>query len=182
MDDLRTQDVFQLLARCRERDTAAFEEIIRRYHHPLTYYVRRLVDDAAIAEDVMQEVWIGVWAGVQSLRDPALFTVWLYRIARNRSAQYWRRRWKEVEVEEGLDVDEVAPSAFEQREDIERVHALLEKLPFRQREALVLYFLEDMSYEDIAQVTDSAIGTVRSRIHYGKRALRTIMEEERHDE
>lgn len=168
-----------LVARCRDRDEAAFRELIRRFHNPLLYYVRRLVEDDFLAEDVMQEVWMGAWSGLRSLRNPDAFSVWIFRIARNRSSRFWKKRFREHLGEELSESNEPAaePLVIE-RDTTRHFHQLLERLPLPQRESLTLLLIEGMSYEEIAAVTDVPLGTVRSRIHYGKRTLRGWLEAE----
>ncbi len=179
MDEQTEAGTLRLIARCRQRDEAAFRELIRLYHHPLTYYVRRLVEDVVIAEDVMQEVWMAAWSGIRTLRNPRLFGVWIYRIARNRSARYWKKRVREAALDSMSRTEEprVLPPVAG-RDAARRTHELIEALPLPQREALTLFLIEGMSYEEIAAVTEAPIGTVRSRIHHGRRTLRAWMENE----
>jgi RNA polymerase sigma-70 factor, ECF subfamily len=108
-----------------------------------------------------------------------LFTVWLYRIARNQAYQYLRKEKAQALTynEDDLSVvGEETPDDFT-AEDAAQIHLGLEKLSIEQRDVLTLRFLEEMSYEEIAEVVGCSLGTVRSRIYYGKSALRKVMEE-----
>ncbi len=107
------------------------------------------------------------------------FRPWLYRVARNEAFQHLRQNRRWAEAEEPTEAPERADHAEEEfgPADAARIHAALAKLTPPHREILVLRFLEGMSYEEIASVVDCELGTVRSRIHYAKRALRGLLEE-----
>lgn len=170
-------DVRLLVVRCRAGDGEAFGELVRRYAPRLWYFARKLVGDASAADDVTQQLWLAVHRGLARLADPAAFPAWAYRIARNLSARYRRDRghWEELPEVAGPEPEFSAA-------DAEAVHAALDRLPEPFREVLVLRFLEGMSCDDIAAVVGTPCGTVRSRLHYGKRALKRILERGGSDE
>jgi RNA polymerase sigma-70 factor (ECF subfamily) len=166
-----------LVLRCQTGDEAAFAELVARYSPRLRYFLRKMLNDSAGAEDVLQDVWLDVFRGMSRLADPAAFPAWLYRIARDWA---WRTLRKRRTIERPLVEDDLAddPESDVAAEDADRVHAGLDGLVPEHREVLVLRFLEDMTYEDIARVVGCQLGTVRSRIHYAKRALRRALEQE----
>jgi RNA polymerase sigma-70 factor (ECF subfamily) len=128
-------------------------------------------------EDLLQDVWLAVFRGLPKLADPQAFRAWVYRIARDRAFGLLRKVKHQAQPLGEIDVsDESADAGEFSPEDAARIHAALDALPPEQREVLVLRFLEDMSYDEIARVTSQPLGTVRSRIHYGKRALRRALE------
>jgi RNA polymerase sigma-70 factor (ECF subfamily) len=163
-----------LVLRCQAGDEAAFAELVERYGPRLRYYLRKMARDAD-AEDLLQEVWLDAFRGLHRLADPAALTAWLYRIARARAARRWRRG-RPAELPLTADVSPPADEDDFSAEDAEQVHAALDRLAPEHREVLVLRFLEGMSYETIAGVVGCQVGTVRSRLHYGKRALRRLLE------
>ena len=168
-----------LVLRCQAGDEDAFEELVARYHPRLRYYLRRILLRADHADDVLQEVWLAVFRALPRLADPGALAAWLYRIARDKASVQWRGR----PPERLLDVSDLAEepsqdSEFRQ-EDAQEIHASLDQLPPEQREVLVLRFLEDMTYQQIAKVTGCPIGTVRSRLYYAKSALRQAIEHRR---
>ncbi|MHC4713527.1 MAG: RNA polymerase sigma factor [Planctomycetota bacterium] len=167
-----------LVLRLQAGDESAFEEIYEHYCNPVRYYLRRLLDSRESAEDVGQEVWMKVLSGIRKLRQPCAFRAWLFRIARNEAFRLLRRRRDTSLDDESTDAmpSEEADETFTP-EDGARLHAALGNLKTAHREVLVLRFLEEMSYEEIASVVGCPPGTVRSRIYYGKRALRAILEE-----
>jgi RNA polymerase sigma-70 factor (ECF subfamily) len=160
-----------VVLRCQAGDDAAFEELVGIYSQRLRYYLRKMLREAGRAEDVLQDVWLQVLRGLPRLADPGAFPAWLYRIARDRAYGELRKvRHTLRPLEEADLIDESGGDTC--LDDAEHVHAALDELAPEHREVLVLRFLEDMTYEDIAQVTGCPVGTVRSRIHYAKRALR----------
>jgi RNA polymerase sigma-70 factor (ECF subfamily) len=166
-----------LVLRCQAGDEAAFVELVGEYSPRLRYYLRKMLTEGDHAEDALQDVWLQVFRGLPKLADPGAFPAWVYRIARDRAYREWRKRRPAARSLEETDVpEEPNSSGGLSAEDAEFIHAALDGLAPEHREVLVLCFLEDMSYEDIAQAIGCPLGTVRSRIHYAKRALRCALE------
>jgi RNA polymerase sigma-70 factor, ECF subfamily len=166
-----------LVVRAQAGDEGAFVELVEKYSPRLRYFLRKLLASADQAEDALQDVWLDVFRHLPRLNDPQALVAWLYRIARDRAfARLRKLRRPEQPLDEANIVD---PAAEEENdfsaEDAARIHAALDDLPPEQREVLVLRFLEEMSYEEIARVVGCQLGTVRSRIHYGKQALKRAL-------
>jgi RNA polymerase sigma-70 factor (ECF subfamily) len=168
-----------LVLRSQLGDEEAFEALLQRYGPRLFLFTQRMMNSSpeSIA-DVVQEIWIAIYRGLPRLSDVAKFRSWAFRIARDRIyREYRRRRWPICTVEEAR-LDEVAdPVEPVSVIDPEAVQHCLELISPEQREALVLRFFEEMSYEEISAITGSSVGTVRSRIHYGKAALQRVWKE-----
>jgi RNA polymerase sigma-70 factor (ECF subfamily) len=165
-----------LVLRCQAGDERAFEELIRRYDVRLRYYVRRLLGADAVADDVMQDVWLTAFRKLPQLRIAEAFSVWLYRVARSHALAELRDRREWVPLADGQVTTELAHAEPEfAPDDAPRMHACLDRLRPEHREVLVLRFIEDMSYEKMAAVIGCPVGTVRSRIHYAKVQLRREM-------
>jgi RNA polymerase sigma-70 factor, ECF subfamily len=163
-----------LVVRAQAGDEAAFTELVERYSPKLRYFLRKLLASADGAEDALQDVWLDAFRHLPRLSDPEALVAWLYRIARDRA---FGRLRKAKRYERPLDeANEPAPETAEENdfsaEDAARIHAALDELPPEQREVLVLRFLEDMTYEQIARIVGCHLGTVRSRIFYAKQALK----------
>jgi RNA polymerase sigma-70 factor (ECF subfamily) len=171
----------ELLAlRCRRGEKAALEELVRAWEKRLFYFIRRLVDDEADAWDVLQETWARVLSGIGALREPRRLGPWLYRIARNAAFNHGRVR---ATYRHMLQDYPAAPPADDdparaEFDNAEEVHRGLQRLSLPHREVLTLLFLEDFSVEAIAEVLDIPAGTVKSRLHHAKRALRAVLEKE----
>lgn len=164
-----------LVVRCQAGDGAAFAELVDRYAPRLRYFLRKLTADPASADDLLQSVWLDVYRGLPRLADPAAFPAWAYRLARDRAYRSFRGA---KPAEQRADLDPPAPGPDDEftAEDAAAVHAALDELPPAHREVLVLRFLDDLSYDDIARVVGVPVGTVRSRLHLAKKALRLILE------
>jgi len=163
-----------LVVRAQAGDDAAFAELVERYSPRLRYFLRKVLASADGAEDALQDVWLDVFRHLQRLADPQALKAWLYRIARDRAFGRLRKakRWEQP-LDEANVVDPAAADENDfSTEDAAQIHTALDELPSEQREVLVLRFLEEMTYEEIARVVGCQLGTVRSRIYYGKRALR----------
>jgi RNA polymerase sigma-70 factor (ECF subfamily) len=167
----------QLVQRCKDGDRAAFEELFEIYQPRLKYYVRRLDSSGANLDDILQDVWLSVFKKIHKLKDADFLAVWLYRIARNKVYDRFRRKDRFVPLpeENELPVSGNDEPIFD-ADDAENLHRALNKLKPHHREVLTLCFVEQMDYQSIADVVDCNIGTVRSRIYYAKQSLRKEME------
>ena len=165
-----------LVVRCQAGDESALAELIERYAPRVRFFLRKMAGDAP-ADDLLQDVWIEVFAKVSRLKEPAAFSAWIYRIARDKAyKQISRRRVNHVPIDEAAEEESTAAEEEWSAEDVAAVRVALDELAAEHREVLLLRFVEDMSYEQIGEVTASPIGTIRSRLHYAKRALRTAIE------
>jgi RNA polymerase sigma-70 factor (ECF subfamily) len=172
----RTRD--ELLAlRCQSGEPAAFGDLIAVFERPLRYYLLKLLGDDDRTYDVLQELWLKVVHTIRQLVEPAALRVWLYRLAHGLAVDHIRRRRvrQVAEQERALPDDAVESDPEFSQVDAQAVHRALDELNPIQREVLVLFFLEEMSLEDIADVVDCPTGTVKSRLHYAKRALHDLL-------
>ncbi|MEZ5965472.1 MAG: sigma-70 family RNA polymerase sigma factor [Planctomycetota bacterium] len=171
-DRLREQ---VLVLRCQAGDAAALAALVERHDRRLRHYVRHMLSNTGAAADVVQDVWCGVFRTLPRLRDPHAFVPWLYRVARNR-VQLERRR-RRLPVVGGAVESLPAPGdrARSSAVDTAAVRGALDRLCSDHREVLVLRFLHEMSYQQIAAVIGRPIGTVRSRLHHAKTSLRQTM-------
>jgi len=168
-----------LVCRCQAGDERAFEEIVSTYGPRLRYYLLKQLGSPEAADDVVQEVWLDVYRGIVRLRRPDAFRAWIYRIARDRAFRVLRRARVPCRLADEADLPaaEAEDDGFS-AEDAVRVHAALDRLSPLHREVLLLRFIEDLPYDEIAQITGCPAGTVKSRLHHAKRVLRQEMERE----
>lgn len=159
-------------------DLAAYEALFHAYHLRVLRFVRKLIKDGDLAEDVTQEAWMAIYKSRGKLRKPDLFRSWIFSVARNLAYQHLREVFKQPAFE-ALTDDHEAPiqESKEQLEDeLDRLYFALDRIAPAHREVLVLKYLEGLSYEEIAEVVSENIGTVRSRLFYAKKAIGTILE------
>ena len=153
----------------------AADELAQLFERPLWYYIRRLVRSEDDAWDALQETFVSVLRSLRTIREGRALAAFVYRTARNAALAQHRRRKEEPLGEEVAAVEDAAEAPLS-AEDVAAVHQGLERLPLPQRETLTLYFLEDLSIAQIAEVTGVPEGTVKSRLFHARRALRRILE------
>jgi RNA polymerase sigma-70 factor (ECF subfamily) len=173
----------------------AFEELVRRHRKGVLNYMYRMVQNRQVAEELTQETFLALVKNAQRYEPTAKFTTYLYAIASNMVSKEWLRAkrrpkffslssfWNRKTHEEGemnpfehvADDKACILAEFERNEVSEAVNAALRHLPDHQREAFVLRRFRDLSYEEIAEVTDTPVGTVKSRVVRAERALRPLL-------
>jgi len=166
------------VAEARAGEPAAWDALFRRYQLPLYVFVFELVRDEQASLDLVQETFIAALRHLGGLRDDEKFGSWLFAIAHQKCIQRWRKRTEVLlgEIPEAADdFDEAPDELLIRREQEAEFMKLLQQLPPPQRAVLLLHLVEDFSLEEIAQITETPPGTVKSRLHYGKRALRKLV-------
>lgn len=179
-----------LIAALQAGDQAAYEKLIVRFQNPVYNLAYRLLNDQSDACDVVQEVFLKVFRNVSNFRGSSSLRTWVYRIAVNES--YNRRRWLfrhrrgETGLEETFDDCETreraltdsgeTPFDFTMNREAQLIlEEALETINPIFRSALVLREIEDLPYEEIAEILEVSIGTVKSRILRGREALRKTL-------
>lgn len=161
-------------------DAAAFEQLYARHRGPLYRFLLRQLRDNALADEFFQDVWQRVVAARQSWKPEAAFGTWLFRIAHNRLNDHWRARKHRPPAPENAEerllqvADPETPervlSEFEQRRQLQLA---LDELPDDQREVLLLRLEQELTLEEIGQITGVGRETVKSRLRYAMDKLRT---------
>ncbi len=167
-------------ARAGEPD--AWNRLFKRYQLPLYAYVFELVHHREKALDIVQETFINAARHIAGLRDDAKFGSWLFGIAHQKCLQHWRKKPDETvpldeRDENHPDLDGGPEEILLRKEQEQGLMKFLEQLSPPHRSVLLLHFLEDFSLEEIARITEAEIGTVKSRLHYAKKALKKLIEE-----
>ena len=160
-------------------EAPAFEVIYSRHRGPLFRYMMRQVREHGTAEELYQDVWQKVISARQRYRPDAKFSTWLYQIAHNRLADHWRAlahrppppedAVERAEREPDPQTPERQLSAFEERR---RLQLALEELPPDQREVVMLRLEQELSLEEIGEITGVGRETVKSRLRYAMDKLR----------
>jgi RNA polymerase sigma-70 factor (ECF subfamily) len=162
----------------RAGEPAAWDVLFRRYQLPLYVYIFELVRHEQTSLDLVQETFIAAARHIGGLRDDAKFGSWLFGIAHQKVVQHWRKRTEVLleEFPESPDEYEEGPDdLLIRREQEAEFMSLLNQLPPAQRSVLLLHFIEDFSLEEIARITETQLGTVKSRIYYAKQSLRKLL-------
>lgn len=181
-----------ILAELKAGSEEAYVWLIGEFHQPIYSLVYRMVNDPSDAADVTQEIFLKVFRGIKHFHGGSSLKTWMYRIALHEAAN--RKRWwfrhkaremsiepLEYETEQGSSVStkdllvDAAESPFDNvaHEEVRtRVEQELEKVPEPYRTTVILRDLEEMSYEEIAEITEVSLGTVKSRLTRGRAALK----------
>lgn len=170
----------ELLARCREGDQAAFTLLMKRHEQQVFAIAFRTLGDRNDAADAVQDTFINVFRRSESFRGDSAFSTWLYRIAINASKDVLRRKLRAPVPQEQDEAHETASDSPEIADTVAAhsdLAAALAKLPEDYREAVVMFDIGGIPYEEIATITGAALGTVKSRISRGRRRLAELMEQ-----
>jgi RNA polymerase sigma-70 factor (ECF subfamily) len=189
------QVVAQLVRRCAQGDTTAWEEIVQRFHRRIYNICYRFAGSADDAQDLTQEVFIKVYRTVGSFDgEKASFNTWVTTVTRNLLVDHFRKTRNEratdsIDASQGTDEDgptladrlaadgsENPQKHVETRERREMVHRALQQISPDLREAVILRDLQDMDYREIAQVLKVPEGTVKSRINRGRAELARLLQ------
>jgi RNA polymerase sigma-70 factor (ECF subfamily) len=160
-----------------------FEELVRRYQRPIAAYVYRMVGNYDAALDLTQEVFIKVYNSLARYRSEYKFSTWIYKIAHNAAIDHLRRyAVREQALTNGFDVERREVSLESRRltpeQESERnerrseIESVVQMLPAAYRELIVLRHSQDLSYDEIAEVTGLPLGTVKNRLFRAREAMR----------
>jgi RNA polymerase sigma-70 factor, ECF subfamily len=180
-----------LIARCQKSDMTAFNTIVSRHKSKIYNYVYRMTGNIEDAEDITQEVFMRMYTGLSSFRAEASLSTWLFRIAGNLVIDKHRRSKNEKGLVSSLDASysngdsesenetrdvpdysQMPEKVLGQKELGAQIENALLKLPEKLRSAVILYDIENLSYEEIAQMEKVPLGTIKSRIFNARVALR----------
>lgn len=173
----------ELVAIAVEGFDGSFEELVRRYQRPISAYVYRMVGNYESALDLTQEIFIKVYNSLHRYRAEFKFSTWIYKIAHNAAVDHLRRtatREQPLVVgPEGDSFDLPLESArlspeqeSEQKERRGEIEAVVRALPANYRELIILRHSQDLSYEEIVEVTGLPLGTVKNRLFRAREMMR----------
>lgn len=178
----------RLVAEALSGSESSFEALVRKYQRPIVAYVFRMLGDYDASLDVTQEVFIKVYNSLDKYSSEYKFTTWLYRIAHNAAIDHVRRHSTnlqsiETESPDGtyeLQIESPLPSPEKQREQSEwrtEIEAVIRCLPAAYRDLIILRHSQDLSYDEISDVTGLPLGTVKNRLFRAREMMRDILVE-----
>jgi RNA polymerase sigma-70 factor (ECF subfamily) len=184
------RDETELVTELQAGSDTAFDWLVIHYHGPVYNLILSMLGDVADAADGTQEVFLKAFRGIRSFRQGSSLKTWLYRIAIREALNHkrWFKRHLQrnvsidAEPEEGrssIEIEDLGPTPFEllaANEIQAAVQGALRQVPEVFRSAVILRDLEGLSYEEIAEVLECSVGTVKSRILRGRRALKDLLE------
>ena len=181
--DLTAASDRELVATAVSGAEGSFEELVRRYQRPISAYVYRMVGNYESALDLTQEIFIKVYSSLRRYRAEFKFSTWIYKIAHNSAVDHLRRNATreqslimgpegdqyDLPVESGRLSPEQESERKERRSEIESV---VRSLPGNYRELIILRHSQDLSYEEIVEVTGLPLGTVKNRLFRAREMMR----------
>ncbi|MGE8034906.1 RNA polymerase sigma factor SigW [Lysinibacillus sp. KCTC 33748] len=181
MDALVNKRIKQVL----KGDQNAFADIVSLYQHKLYQVCYRMLGNKQESEDITQEAFVRAYMNLHTFDQKRKFSTWLYRIATNLCIDRIRKKKPdyyldaEVAGTEGLDMysqiaagDQLPEEQIEQMELQDRIQYEIGRLPDKYRSVIVLKYIEELSLQEISEILDMPLGTVKTRIHRGREALR----------
>ena len=162
-------------------DNAAFAELVRRHQGKVRGLLLRLTANPTLADDLGQEVFLRAYRGLVGFEGRSRFSTWIYRIAYNVFLNHQTRSRELTALPQTFETHtpapdtELSPSRYDLRRDLA---AAIATLPERYRAVVTLYYLEDVSYPEIAEVLDLPLGTVKTHLHRAKKLLREQLRDE----
>jgi len=180
-----SEPLHHLVQAARNNDESAWDHLFKRYQLPLFAYANGLTGDRQSAFDIVQDSFVRAASHLAGLRDDERFGSWLFGIAHQRCVEHFRRTRRAAalfaddrDARESDDEGEDPRDTLLSAERAQALYALVDRLPLPQRSALLLHVLGDCTLEEIAGIARVPIGTVKSRLHHAKRALRLLIAEE----
>jgi RNA polymerase sigma-70 factor (ECF subfamily) len=174
-----------LVKQARQGDGTAFDILTRRYRRRVMRIVLRIIREPFDAEDAVQEIFIKAFRALDKFQGSALFSTWIYRIAINVANTHWQNNSKHMSTFTSSDYDQeiygnlahsiVDPntpeSILDGKQTATAIDSAMELLPLEMRTVLVLRQIDELSYEEIANIVGCPIGTVRSRIFRARQMI-----------
>ncbi|GGB07645.1 RNA polymerase sigma factor [Puia dinghuensis] len=168
----------ELLLQFRDPETKerAFTAIIRKYQEKLYWHIRRMVVEHEDANDVLQNVFIRVWNGLENFREDSQLYTWLYRIATNECLSYLEQQKRKSalsldEMEGGLSNKVVADKHFDPNKLEWKLQLAIQQLPEKQRVVFTLRYYDEMPYEEMSRVLDTSEGALKASYHHAVKKI-----------
>lgn len=185
LENLREFTDGELIAKAITGREDSFEEIVRRYQRPITGYVYRMLGNYDASLDVTQEIFIKVYNSMSKYSSEYKFSTWLYKISHNAAIDYMRRhsvyeQSLEVENEDGVyqiqfESKRLSPEQERERSEWrEEIENVVKCLPTGYRELIILRHTHDLSYDEIAEITNLPLGTVKNRLFRAREMMREL--------
>jgi len=175
----------EMISRCQQGDQEALKEIFNKYHKKVYRIAYGVVRHREEALDIVQEVFIKLFRSIKNFKGESHFYTYLYRMVMNTAIDHARKTGKqfissldeEGSFEPSDELEKGPERILLQKELEERVKGAMEKLPAEQRAALIFRDVEGLSYQEMAEAMGCSIGTVMSRLHYGRKRIQELLKD-----
>jgi RNA polymerase sigma-70 factor, ECF subfamily len=170
------QDDLQLIAASKGGDQDAFAQLVQRYQRRVFNLVYRMLQQYEEANETTQETFLAAWQGLPAFRGDARFATWLYRIAYNCSLKQLEQRKRDKALQVALEAEQDDAKLVDTEMDVRDRQALvrehLSHLPAKYRIVLILRHLQDMTYEEMAEILTMPIGTIKTHLFRARNLLK----------
>jgi RNA polymerase sigma factor (sigma-70 family) len=172
------QDDKELLYQFKDPQTkeSAFTAILKKYQEKLYWHIRRMVVDHEDTNDVLQNMFIKVWKGLENFREDSQLYTWLYRIATNESLTFLEQQKKRAssslsDLENGLENKLKADTNFDANKLEWKLQLAIQKLPEKQRVVFNLRYYDEMPYEEMSRVLETSEGALKASYHHAAKKI-----------
>lgn len=189
---LNRREDFAFVERAKLNDQTAFKCLVEKYQRPLFFHINKIVHDKEILEDLIQEIFLKAFDNIHSFDASYAFSTWLYRIATNHSIDYLRKRKLKTlsldepyETKDGAmkleiaDDDTEADEVIQHQQRINIIMDAIESLPSKYRKIIRLRHMEEKSYQEISEIMELPLGTVKAHIFRARELLNKFLKDKR---
>ncbi len=185
---MERQKLVALVTAAQSGDRGAMDDLFTSFYDDVYYFALKTVKDQDLACDITQETFVAIVGNLHTLQEPAAFVTWMKQIAFSQCTRYFRKK-KEVLVEENEDgqtvfdivaedrTEFIPDEAVDQEDFRNTILSMVDRLSEEQRAAVMLYYYDELSVKEIAQIQGVTEGTVKSRLNYGRKAIRAAVED-----
>jgi len=172
---------FDLVRRFLDGDEASFNKLVRKYQTRIYWHARRMTGNHLDADEIVQEVLLVLYDKLKNFNFQSSLFTWIYRITITRSINYLKkqklRRFISFDSQENysLATDEDIVKNIEDKEKLKKLDEVLQKLPEKQREVFILRHFDDLSYEEIAQITGKSVGGLKANYFHAFEKINKLM-------
>ena len=191
---MEKEKLIALVKGVQKGDESAMTQMYEAFYEDIYYYIFKTINDSELAADLTQDTFIEILQSIGSLQEPVAFVTWSRQIAYRRCTAYFKKRHDLLvdEDEDGYSVfdtiaeerEEFIPGEALDKEDLKQtIHGIINELPEEQRAAIMMRYFDEISVADIAKIQGVSEGTVKSRLNYGRKAIKQSVEEyeKKHD-
>ena len=185
---MEKEKLVSMVCAAQKGENDAITELYDAFYNDIYYYILKTVNDSELASDLTQDTFIEIFQTIGALREPVAFVNWSKRIAYHRCTAYFRKK-KDLLLDEDEEGQSVFDTIVEEREEFipdealdkdelkKTIHEMIDSLPEEQRAAIMMRYFDEMSVKEIADIQGVTEGTVKSRLNYGRKAIKGSVEE-----
>ncbi len=185
---MEKEKLVSLVSKAQKKDPAALNVLFNEFYNDVYYFALKTVKDEDTACDITQETFVEIIKTIENLKEPAAFVTWMKQITYHQCTRYFKKK-KDVLVDETEDESNIFDTVQEDRaefipdEGLEQdefkktIISIIDELTEEQRSAIMMYYFDELSVNEIAEIQGVSVGTVKSRLNYGRKAIKNSVEE-----